>query len=250
MNSLVSIITPSYNSTKFISLTINSVVAQTCQNWEMLIIDDLSPDNSNKIIEEYINKDNRIKLIKLDKNSGPAIARNKGIREAKGKYLTFIDSDDLWDNDFLQKSVDFMKKNNCSFVFSSYRRTDENLIKMYDDYIVPPKVNYCDLLKSNKISCLTAFIDISKIGKMYMNETFHSHEDYSLWLNILKKIEYAYGMEDVLATYRIRKNSISRNKIKMAKIQWKFLREVENLSIIKSTYYFMQYAYYGVRKYS
>ncbi|MDS1369877.1 glycosyltransferase family 2 protein [Aliarcobacter butzleri] len=246
---LVSIITPLYNSEKYISDTINSVLKQTYINWEMIIIDDFSSDNSFNIVKEYSDKDSRIKLIRLNKNSGVAIARNKGIREARGKYLTFIDSDDLWENNFIEKSINFMLNNNYSFIYSSYRRSDENLEKLFKDYIVPLKVNYNDLLKSNRISCLTAFININTLGKMYMNETLYSHEDYSLWLNILKKIDFAYGIQDVLATYRIRKTSLSRNKIKMAKAQWKFLREIEKLNFFKAIYYFILYSYNGIRKY-
>lgn len=240
---------PAYNSEKYLRDTLNSIIAQSYFLWELIIIDDKSVDDSVNIVREYCQQDKRITLLQLDKNRGAAFARNRGIKKAKGKYLTFIDSDDLWDTEFLKKSVDFIEKNNYSLVFSSYRRVDENLNKLYGDYIVPLKVNYSDLLKSNRISCLTAFIDIESIGKMYMNEKFHSHEDYSLWLNILKKVDYAYGIQEVLATYRIRKSSVSRNKIKMAKTQWKFLREVEKLSWIKTVYYFTLYVYNGIKKY-
>lgn len=247
---LVSIVTPLYNAEQYISQTINSILNQSYDNWELIIIDDVSSDNSLQVVEKYCAQDTRIRFILLEKNSGPAVARNTGIREAKGKYLTFIDSDDLWDKNFLEKSIEYIENKGCSFVFSSYRRSDENLNKLYDDYIVPYSINYSDLLKSNVISCLTAFIDIEKIGKIYMNDTFLSHEDYSLWLNILKKIDYAYGIKDVMATYRIRKKSVSRNKIKMANTQWKFLREVEKLPLIQTIYYFILYAYNGIRKYS
>lgn len=246
---MISIVIANFNSEKYIKETLDSILAQTYTNFEVLIIDDVSTDNSLDIIHDYQKKDVRIKLFKLKQNSGPAIARNLGIKNAKGNFLTFIDSDDLWDKIFLETSINFMEINKYSFIFSSYRRTDENLNKLYDDYIVPEKVNYTDLLKSNRISCLTAFMDISSIGKMYMDETFKSHEDYSLWLNILKKVDYAYGIQEVLATYRIRNSSISRNKFRMLKTQWKFLRKVEKLSIFKTIYYYFHYIYNGLKKY-
>lgn len=247
MNDLVSIITPSYNSSRFISQTIESVLSQTYKNWEMIIIDDVSTDDSNVIIENYIKNDVRIKLIKSEINSGPAVSRNTGIKEAKGKYLTFIDSDDLWDKEFIQKSIDFILLNHYSFIFSSYRIVDENLVKLHDDYIVPKKLNYSDLLKSNRISCLTAFIDISKVGKYYMDNV--GHEDYTLWLKLLRNIDFAYGIEEPLANYRLHSSSRSANKLKAATWTWNIYRNIENLSILKSIYYFINYAYNGIMKY-
>ena len=125
-NKLVSIITPSYGSERFISDTVNSVLVQTYQDWEMIIVDDVSPDNSNEIIEEYIKKDNRIKLIKLEKNSGPAIARNRAIKEAKGRYIAFLDADDLWIPEKLEKQIVFMSENNLDLTYSSYKLIDED----------------------------------------------------------------------------------------------------------------------------
>mgnify|MGYP005988598831 CR=1 FL=1 len=247
---MISIVIANYNSEKYITETLDSILKQTYKNYEVWIIDDCSEDSSIKKIDDYIKRDKRFNLVKLIENSGPAAARNIGIERAQGKYLTFIDSDDIWDNNFLEKSLAFMKKSRYEFVFSSYRRSDENLNKLHDDYIVPSKVNYSDLLKSNRISCLTAFIDISKIGKMYMDETYTSHEDYSLWLNISKKIGYAYGNQEVLATYRIRRSSVSRNKIKMIFTHWIFLRKSQKIAFFKALYYFSIYIVNGIKKYS
>lgn len=246
-NKLVSIITASYNCSNFISQTIESVLSQTYSNWELIIVDDSSTDNSINIIEQYTYNDERIKLIKLDINNGPAIARNEGIKLAKGRYLTFIDSDDLWDIEFLQKSVDFIFLNKYKFVFSSYRRVNINLVKILDDYIVPSKVSYRDLLKTNHISCLTAFIDISELGKFYMENV--KHEDYTLWLKVLKKVDFAYGLKDVMATYRLHDTSRSSNKFKAAAWTWNIFKNVEKLGILESIYYFIFYALNGIKKY-
>ena len=247
MNNLVSIITPSYKSEKFISETIESVLSQTYQNWEMIIVDDWSPDNSNKIIEEYCEKDDRIKLIKLEKNSGPAVARNRAIEEAKGRYIAFLDADDLWKPEKLEKQLLYMNENNLAFAYSSYDLIDENNNNI-GTFITKEIITYEDMLKTCSVGCLTAIYDTKKLGKVYMPNIL-KRQDYGLWLKILKKIGSTKGILEPLAIYRIRKDSVSSNKIKAAQYQWKIYREVEKLNLFQSVYYFIQYAYYGVRKY-
>ena len=247
MSSLVSIITPSYRSEKFISQTIESVLSQTYQNWEMIIVDDVSPDNSNKIIGEYCKKDSRIKLIKLEKNSGPAIARNRAIAEANGRYIAFLDADDLWKPEKLEKQLLFMEKNNLAFTYSSYDLIDEHG-NYLGTFITKKNISYSSMLKTSSVGCLTAIYDTKKLGKVYMPEIL-KQEDYGLWLRILKKIDSTKGILEPLAIYRIRKNSVSSNKIKTAQYQWKIYREIEKLSFFKSVYYFIHYAYNGVIKY-
>ena len=245
---LVSIITPSYNSSKFIEETIASVQAQTYSHWEMLITDDGSTDNSFEIIKKICKKDSRIKLFSI-KNAGPAVARNNSIKHAKGKYIAFIDSDDLWMSEFLSTSIKFITKSE-GFIFSSYKRCNETTLKeQYKDFIVPENVTYMDILKTNSISCLTAFIDIEKLGKEFMPEVLY-RQDMGLWLKYLKKINYAKGIKETLAIYRIRDNSHSRNKKKLLKPQWYFYRHVENLSLVRSVYLMIVWGYRGFKKYS
>jgi len=245
---LVSIITPSYNSSKFIEETIASVQAQTYSYWEMLITDDGSTDNSFEIIKKICKKDSRIKLFSI-KNAGPAVARNNSIKHAKGKYIAFIDSDDLWMSEFLSTSIKFITKSE-GFIFSSYKRCNETTLKeQYKDFIVPENVTYMDILKTNSISCLTAFIDIEKLGKEFMPEVLY-RQDMGLWLKYLKKINYAKGIKETLAIYRIRDNSHSRNKKKLLKPQWYFYRHVENLSLVTSVYLMIVWGYRGFKKYS
>jgi len=236
MNELVSIITPSYNSAKFISQTIESAVEQSYQNWEMIIVDDCSPDNANKIIEEYCKKDNRIKLIKLEKNNGPAVARNRAIEESKGRYIAFLDADDLWKPEKLEKQLTFMHESGCAFSYSYYETINEKGKKL-DKFIRPPvKLSYKDMLKSNHIGCLTAIYDVQKIGKIYMPR-IKKRQDYGLWLKILKNIDYASCVPEVLATYRVRESSISSNKLTLLKYNWKLFRECEGFPVSKSLYY-------------
>ena len=248
MNNLVSIITPTFNSEKYIQQTIQSVQNQTYQNWEMIIVDDCSSDNTIQIVEDIQNTEPRIILIKSDKNSGPAVSRNKGIEKAQGKYLTFLDADDIWFEDFIQNSIDTIQKTGIHFVFSSYKRSNEQLNFIYSDFIVPEKVTYTDILKTNSISCLTAFIDIETLGRKFMPEVY-KRQDMGLWLKYLKEIPFAYGIKEPKAIYRIRENSLSRKKSDLIKYQWQFYRNVEKLSVINSTYYMVHWAVRGFLKY-
>lgn len=245
---LVSIITPSYNSEKYILETIRSVQQQTYTNWEHIIVDDASTDFTADRVSELSINDARITFIRLDKNSGSAIARNTGIQVAKGDYLTFIDSDDIWFPDFIETSIRTIKQTNVPFVYSSYRRANENLEFVYSDFIVPPKVTYVDILKSNSISCLTAFIEIKSLGKKEM-PVIRKRQDMGLWLKYLKEIDFAHGILEPKAIYRIRSNSLSRNKIALIKSQWQFYRGIEKLNIISSTYYMVCWMFNGYIKY-
>ena len=247
-NHLVSIITPSFNSEKFIAETIASVQNQTYKNWEMIIVDDCSKDKTVEIVQEIIRSDNRIKLIKLEKNSGPAIARNSGIQAVSGKFMTFLDADDIWFPDFIENSIKTIQQQGIHFVFSSYRRSDEALNFIYSDFIVPEKATYYDILKTNSISCLTAFIDIEILGKKFMPEVF-KRQDMGLWLKYLKEIPFAYGIKEPKAIYRIRKNSLSRKKSDLLKYQWQFYRNVEALNVFQSCYYMAHWMYRGFLKY-
>lgn len=248
MKDLVSIITPSFNSEKYIEATIASVQAQIHQNWEMIIVDDCSSDQTIKIIKEIIAQDSRIQLIQLPVNSGSGVARNKGIEKAKGKFITFLDADDIWFPHFITTSIEFIESNNVPFVFSSYKRSNENLEFIYSDFIVPTKVGYWDVLKTNSISCLTAFLNMEQLGKKFM-PSIKKRQDMGLWLQYLKEIPYAYGIKEPLAIYRIRKNSLSRNKWELLKYQWEFYYKLENLGFFTTIYYLSHWAINGFLKY-
>ncbi|WP_264548607.1 glycosyltransferase family 2 protein [Flavobacterium sp. N2820] len=248
MSALVSIITPSFNSAKFIAETIQSVQHQTHQNWEMIIVDDGSFDETEHIVRSIIEKDKRIQFYKLTQNSGPAVARNNGIEKASGKYMTFIDADDIWFPTFIENSITTIDETGIPFVFSSYKRANEQLEFVYSDFIVPHKVSYSDILKSNSISCLTAFVEIQKLGKKYM-PLIRKRQDMGLWLNYLKVVPFAHGIQETQAIYRIRENSLSRKKSDLIKYQWQFYRNVEKLNIFQSLYYMSHWMYRGFMKY-
>ncbi|MDA9952059.1 MAG: glycosyltransferase family 2 protein [Chitinophagales bacterium] len=242
----VSIITPSYNTSKFIEATIKSVLDQDFESWEMVIVDDNSSDRSPEIIKRYAAEDSRIILIENKENAGAAISRNLAIQQSKGRFIAFLDSDDLWLPNKLSMQVNFMLENNFGFTYSAYDKINES-----DERIgqiqVPSKVSYNDLLKTCSIGCLTAIYDTTVLGKVYM-PIIDKRQDYGLWLNLLKKVRYAYGIQEVLAIYRVRNNSISSNKFIAAKYQWKIYREIEELSLLSSIKYMMSYTLYGILK--
>ena len=244
---LVSIITPCFNAADFIAETIRSVQNQTFTDWEWFIMDDCSDDASVSIIAEYAKNDVRIKLLPLKKNGGAAVARNMGIALAKGKYMTFIDADDVWSQRFLAENVSRITQSE-GFLCASYEMYDVSLNLKLGELRVPEHATYAAILKTNTISCLTAFIDISRLGKEFMPEIKY-RQDMGLWLKYLKKINRVEGISESLAIYRIRKQSLSHNKVNLLKHQWTFYREVENLSLLKSSYYFTIWMYYGSKKY-
>ncbi len=206
---LVTVITPAYNAERHIRYAIESVINQDYKNWEMLIVDDCSKDNTKQVVQDYSKEDNRIKLISIEKNGGVANARNIALRRAKGKYVAFLDSDDLWKPNKLSKQIEFMKKNNCYFTFSSYELINDEGIPLDKTIRVPKVVDYKRLLKGNPIGCLTVVLDKEKIGKIEMPNV--GHEDYATWLNIVQSGITAYGIDEELALYRKTENSLSSN---------------------------------------
>ena len=243
---LVSIITPSYNSASFKAETIEAVLAQTYTNWELLITDDCSTDDTCKIISQYCEKDKRIKLFHLPTNGGAGKARNNSIKEAQGRFIAFCDSDDRWYPEKLEKQLKFMLDNNYELTYTSYDVTDEpgNFIGKVKCL---KKLSYCTLLRDNGIGCLTAMYDSQRIGKMYM-PLIRKRQDWCLWLSIIKKTGYAYGLQEYLSIYRERKNSISANKIEMLRHNYRVYNEVEGYGKITSFFllmgYFMPYYFY------
>lgn len=244
---LVSIITPSYNCSRFVAETIESVQAQTYQNWEMIIVDDCSTDNSVEIIKKIIKGDSRIRLIEQKWNGGPAVARNVAIENAGGRYIAFLDSDDLWFPEKLEKQIEFIQEKKADLVYSAYKKMNEDGTDR-DSVNPPSEVDYKDLLKSNHIGCLTALYDTKNIEKCYM-PIISKRQDHALWLKILKKTEKAYCFNGELAKYRVLNNSVSSNKVVAAKYQWRIYREVEKLGFFESVRNFIFYSVYGFLKY-
>ena len=244
---LVSIVTPVYNSERFISETIESIQSQTYRNWELLLIDDCSKDNSYEIIKNYMQNDDRIKYIKLEKNSGAAVSRNTGIKNAKGRFIAFIDSDDLWEAKKLEIQVKYMLENKLGFSFTSYRYIKEDGTRTNKIAKAPNKINYNGLLKNTIIGCSTVLIDRNIIGDFTM-PLVRRGQDTATWLQLLKKEKYAYGISEALVNYRLVGNSISSNKITALKRTWNTYRNVEKLGLLKSSYVFCFYVFNAIKK--
>ncbi len=233
-NKLVSIIMPTYNSGNFIGDTIDSVIAQIYENWELIIVDDCSTDNTEEIVNIYSKKDSRIKYKKLFTNSGAAVARNRGIELAEGKYIAFLDSDDLWLPKKLDTQIKFMNNNAYHFTCTSYNKIDEEGNSL--NRIISAKVrsNYDGILKTCPGNS-TVIYDAEFLGKFYISY-IKKRNDYVMWLQVIKKAKFLYGIEECLGSHRIRKNAISSNKISLIKYHWIVYRKIENLSLVKSVY--------------
>lgn len=244
MSVCVSIITPLYNCSDFLDKTIQSVLSQTYKNWEMILVDDFSTDSSLAIAQSYAAQDDRIKVIRLKENSGAAVARNTAIEAATGRFIAFLDSDDLWLPKKLEKQIYFMLEKNIAFSYTAYFSIDE-YDAIQEKMGVPEKIQYKELLKTCVIGCLTVIYDAEKIGKYHM-PTSTKREDFATWLNILKKIDFAYGLPEPLAKYRIYDKQSSAKKVKMAKENWLLYRNIEKLDLFQACYYFTHYAIRGI----
>ncbi|WP_303668988.1 glycosyltransferase family 2 protein [Selenomonas ruminantium] len=233
---LVSIITPTYNCGKFIAETIESVQSQTYKKWEMIIVDDYSTDNTKAVVELYQKQDSRIKYYCLDENSGAAVARTKAMELATGQYIAFLDSDDLWMPDKLEKQINFMCDNDYAFTCTAYQHMSEDGQMMEKVLKVIPKTNYNRLLLDCPVGNSTVIYDVSKMGKFKV-PNIRKRNDDALWLAMLKKEKYIYGFSEVLMKYRLRNNSISSNKISLLKYTWQLYRDIEELSILTSVWH-------------
>lgn len=234
---LVSIITPVYNSEKYLNQNINSVQAQTFTNWEHILVDDCSTDSSASLIKFFQKRDPRIKHYRLEKNSGAGVARNKAISLAQGNYIAFLDSDDLWCPEKLQRQLAFMQNNKYHFTFTDYDMVNEAGQSLSKRIKCKPLVTYKSALYKNPIGCLTVMYDVDFFGKRYM-PSIRKRQDYALWLNLLKKTD-GYGLNECLASYRKGNESISANKFDLLKYEWKIYREEEGLSFLKSSFYLL-----------
>lgn len=213
---------PTYNSSSFVEETIKSIQKQTFSDWELIVTDDASTDNTCEIIRNLGRNDARIKLKSLSVNSGPAVARNNSISFARGSILAFCDSDDKWHPTKIEKQLDFMKRCKVPFSYTAYYIINEKN-KLEGLKKVPSQTTFNSLLLRNHIGCLTVMLDLKVIGKTYMPPLL-KRQDFAYWLLILKKHQLAMGINEPLAYYRIRKSSISRNKLSLLPYNWMVYR--------------------------
>lgn len=246
MEVLVSIITPMFNSEEYIEETIESVLKQSYKNWEMIIIDDCSTDRSFELVKKYIDKDIRVKYLKNYENKGPAVSRNIGIDKSKGKYIAFLDSDDFWDIDKLKYQVIFMEKENFLITHTDYYFTNIKGKKI-KKIITSDKINYKKLLKGNQFKTMCMMINKELIKELRIPQI--KHEDYAFFLDLLRENIESIKVPKSLGMCRLRKNSVSSDKIKSALWTWRIYRDYENFNLIKTIYYFINYVLKGLLKY-
>ena len=231
--SLVSIITPTFNSEKFIAETIQSVKSQTYENWEMIIVDDCSSDETFSIISNFSKNDNRIKIHQLKNNSGAGVARNEGVNLASGRFISFLDSDDLWKPSKLKKQVEFLISNNLPLTFSFYERINEEGKPLNEIVKCPKKLHYFQLFFCNYVGNLTGIYDITYFGKINIS-SIRKRQDWVMWLSILKKTKIAIPIPESLAYYRVRVNSISASKYDLLKHNFSVYKNYHKLNIVMS----------------
>lgn len=224
---------PAYNAEIYIEEAIESVLSQSYTDWELIVINDCSKDSTKEIVERFCLKSKNILLINNDNNLGGAGTRNRGIDLASGRYIAFLDSDDYWTPNKLETQITYMQEKSVGFVFSSYIEFESDTnIEIY----VPPKVNYSGLLKCNYIGCLTVVYDTTMHGKFKFPLTKKRH-DYALWLNMLKKFEFAFGVQKPLAFYRVQATSLSSKKSDAFSSYFYVLNKLQNIGFFKSLYY-------------
>jgi len=220
---LISIVTPVYNIEEFLSTTIDSVLNQTYTNWELILVDDCSQDNSREIIERYAKKDQRIRPVLLEKNGGAGHARNVGLDHCKGEFIAFLDSDDSWFEEKLEKQLTFLKEHKeASFVYTWYNNIDDNGQEL-SHFVTPEKVSF-DLLKFNNYILTSSVICRANLLENTRFALMRRRQDWVLFLDLLKKVDYAYAMPSILVNYRKSANSLSSNRFKLIKPNYDFFR--------------------------
>lgn len=246
MNKLVSIIMPSYNTGRFISETIDSVLAQTYENWELIIVDDCSTDNTDEVVQKYLS-DHRVKYLKNEKNSGAAASRNRALREAEGKWIAFLDSDDLWSPNKLDKQLAFMKDRNCCFSYTNYIEIDESSAPNGRSVTGPKKVTKLGMFCYCWPGCLTVMYDAEAIGLVQIKD-IKKNNDYAMWLNVCQNAD-CYLLDESLAKYRKRNGSISNHGyFSLIKWHYKLFREAIEMNPVSAFFLTAGNLFFGVIK--
>lgn len=239
---VVSIVMPAYNASRFISESIDSVREQTFGDWELLVIDDASKDETDHLVRKFIQQDPRIKLHSLPVNQGAAFARNIGIKASEGDYISFLDADDLWKPHKLQTQLDFMRNYDLKVSYSSYELIDEEGKSMKQMVKALEELSFSKLLRANYVGNLTGMYSAKMLGKIYC-PPIRKRQDWAMWLKALELAGEARGIVEPLAKYRVRKGSISANKKEMLEYNYKVYRKVLNFSAVKSSYWITRFLY-------
>jgi len=244
---LVSIITPAYRSARFIAESVRSAQVQGHANWEMLIVDDCSPDDTPEVVARLADADPRIRLFRQPTNRGPAAARNAALDAAQGRYVAFLDSDDLWLPDKLERQLAFMAQRRAALSFTEFRRISQDGARLGQRLAVPETLTYRQLLCNTAIATSTVIVDRELSGEFRMKKTYY--DDFTAWLEILRRGHIASGLREDLMRYRVVGKSVSRNKLRSAEMVWRAYREIEGLGVFDSSWCFLNYAVRGTLKY-
>lgn len=238
----VSIVVPVYNAEKYLEETVESVRKQTYENWELLLVDDCSSDKSAEVMKRLAERDARIRPVFQPQNGGAAKARNRGIREAEGSYIAFLDADDIWKTEKLEKELAFLREKDAAFVFSGYEFADEQARGLGKIVRVPERLTYRQALKNTTIFTSTVLLDVEKLGKELIQMPDIKSEDTAAWWKILRNGYTAYGLNENLVYYRRSAGTLSANKLEAVKRIWRLYRQAEGLSVWYSFYNFCFYA--------
>lgn len=244
---LVSIITPVYNSNRFIRETVKSVLNQTYSNFELIVVDDHSSDDSLEILTDLAEEDSRVKVFQTPTNSGAAVARNIGLENAQGQFVAFVDSDDIWEKNKLEHQLLFMKENQIGFTYTNFQIVSENNEVLKAVISLPSRLDYKKLLKNTAIACSTVMIDKRIFGDFRMPEV-RKGQDTATWLMLLREGQTAHLVDEVLLSYRIVKGSISSNKVEALKRTWNTYRNLEKLPLHTASYYFVSYVWNALKR--
>ncbi len=248
-NPTVSIVTPVYNSARFLDDTIATIQAQTFTEWEVIFVDDCSTDTGVDTIKKAQASDNRIKLIQNKVNSGAGASRNSGVEIARGRYLCFLDADDLWHPEKLQKQLNFVHETGAAFSCTGYEFADEQGEPSGKQVIPPATANYRQLLTNVTVWTSTTMFDLTKLTKADIRmPDIRRGQDAATWWQVLKKVDYAYGLPEVLAYYRRTSDTLSANKLKAVQRTWYLYRQVERISLLKSLYYIVCHSINATRR--
>lgn len=246
---LVSIITPIYNCENLLPQTLDCVLNQTYKNWEMILVDDCSIDNSASIIKKYAKKDSRIKYFKLEHNSGAAMARNKALEKSKGRFIAYLDADDLWKPEKLEKQISFMLEKKIAFSCTDYEKIREDGSSLNKIIKIPERVNYNLFLRNTIIQTVGVMIDTNITGKeLLIMPNIRRRQDAATWCQLLKAGFDCYEVPENLSYYRVVSNSLSSNKFKAVKMNWYWYRKIEKLPLWKTCYCFVGYSFNAVKK--
>lgn len=242
-----SVVIPAYNCEGFLPDCLQSVCVQSFSDLEVLVVDDGSTDGTASLIEAFSKKDTRVRLLAQPKNMGVAAARNRGILEATGDYIAFVDADDLWCPEKLEKQIKLLEEKKADLCYTAASCIDDHGNVLPNRFSAPEQVSYKGLLKGNVIVCSSVLVKTERVREHLMQEG-NFHEDYVCWLELLRDGAKAVGLTEPLTVYRFTTGSISRNKLNSAKMTWNVYRYI-GLSLPVSIYSFGKYAMHGIRRY-